>query len=354
MKKAAHPGKSDGLPHHFVRPSGSHPVPFGQTTKPDRERTRPNMSNEPLSRDLAAVLESIGRRVAETAEREKAAVPEPKPPAKILQFPLPFGDDTRAVSNSMARCPLFAAVKERQFFKDYVTAGKDGACTIEFAGEQLNQDDHDTLMQLVRMAVHKPFGEDVRVSVNSALLGLGRSTHAEQRRQFFEQISRIVRLTVRLTLPGLPRYEGHFVNDASTPQDQATLPRFRRHLTYSLNSKFSRFFNQHAYTLFDWQERVSLKGRGSELAKWLHLWIIGNADQYPHKVETLHRLSGSRDKTLKSFRQNLRQALGLLKDAKIIADWRIDPEADLVHIDRTPSPAQLQHQARKVRKPRKP
>jgi len=43
------------------------------------------------------------------------------------------------------------------------------------------------------------------------------------------------------------------LDDASTPQDQAELPRQRRRL----------------------------KGRGSELAKWLYLWIIGNAQQYP-------------------------------------------------------------------------
>jgi hypothetical protein len=310
-----------------------------------------------LPPDVATALEGLGRHIAEKAEREKAAAPEqqpkPKPPAKILQFPLPFGEDTRAVSNPMARCPLFAAVKERQHFKDYVTVGEEGGCIVEFKGEQLNQDDHDTLLQLVRMAVHKPFGEDVHVSVNSALLGLGRTTHAEQRRQFFEQTSRLVCGTVRLTWPGLPRYEGHFVNDASTPQDQATLPRFRRHLTYSLNSKFSRFYNQHAYTLFDWQQRMKLKGRGSELAKWLHLWIIGNADQYPHKVETIREKCGSRLKELRLFRRNLRAALDQLKAAGIIADWRIDPETDLVHIHRTPSPAQLEHLTRKGRKPRR-
>ena len=314
------------------------------------------MSREPLSRDLDAVLESLGRAIAEKSGQQKAAAPEPepKPPAKILQFPLPFGEDTRAVSNPMARCPLFAAVKERQHFKDYVTVGEEGGCIVEFKGEQLNQDDHDTLLQLVRMALHKPFGEDVRVSVNSALLGMGRTTHAEQRRQFFEQTSRLVCGTVRLTLPGLPRYEGHFLNDATTPQDQTTLPRFRRHLTYSLNPKFSRFYNQHAYTLFNWQERVKLKGRGSELAKWLHLWIIGNADQYPHKVETIREKCGSKTKDLYKFRQNLRAALDQLKSAAIIADWRIDPETDLVHIDRTPAPAQIRHITKKGRPHRKP
>ena len=64
MKKAAHPAKSSGLRHHFVRPSGSHPVPFGQTTKPDRERTRPKMSNDesgtptPTKREIRRSLDA--------------------------------------------------------------------------------------------------------------------------------------------------------------------------------------------------------------------------------------------------------------------------------------------------------
>ena len=154
---------------------------------------------------------------------------------------------------------------------------------------------------------------------------------------------------MRLTTPNV-RYEGHLLDDASTPQDQTELPQFRRHLEYRLNPKFARLYADSAYTLFDWQERLRLKGRGSELAKWLYLWIIGNAQQYAHKVETIQRLCGSQA-TLKEFRRILRQALDLLKGAGIITAWRID-EKDLVHIERTPSAAQLVHIAKKAKKPR--
>jgi hypothetical protein len=74
----------------------------------------------------------------------------------------------------MAKCALFAAVKERQHFKDYVLVGIVNGMKVEYAGEQLNQDDHDTLLQLVKMALHKPFGEDVFQSVN-AVLGFSRA-----------------------------------------------------------------------------------------------------------------------------------------------------------------------------------
>ena len=299
-----------------------------------------------LDAELRRSLASLGAHLAER-QAEAAKVP---PPATILQFPAPFGEHTRAVSNTLARGALFAPVKERQFFRQYVVVGQADGVTVEYKGEQLNQDDHDTFLQLVKMALHHPLGGDLEQAVNAVLRGLGRSNNQEQRRQLFAQVSRLVSGTVRLSTPSV-RYEWHLLDDASTPQDQAELPRLRRRLAYRLNPRFARLYAESAYTLFDAQERLKLKGRGSELAKWLYLWIIGNAQQYPHKVETIRRLCGSGDKTLKSFRQNLGKALEVLKAAGVIVAWRID-EADLVHIERTPSESQQKHLANKAKKPR--
>jgi hypothetical protein len=301
-----------------------------------------------LDAELRRSLASLG---AHLAERQAEAAKAP-PPATILQFPAPFGEHTRAVSNAIARSALFAPVKQRQFFRHYVVVGQVDGVTVEYKGEQLNQDDHDMFLQLVKMALHQPLGTDIRASLNAVLRGLGRSNNQEQRRQSVEQVSRLVSGTTRLTGPAV-RYEGHLLDDASTPQDQAMLdvPRLDRHLAYRLNPRFARLYAESAYTLFDAQERVKLKGRGSELAKWLYLWIIGNAQQYDHKVETIRRMCGSGDKTLYSFRQNLRKALDVLKAAGVIVTWRID-EADLVHIERTPSASQQKHLANKAKKPR--
>jgi hypothetical protein len=309
--------------------------------------TAPDMDRE-LIRALASMGAAMAEReVKDAAKRqtatEPAPQPEPPPTAKILQFPLPFGENTRAVSNPLARGALFAAVKERQHFKDYVTVYERDGTKVEFKGEQFNQDDHDTLLQLVTMALNKPFGVDIVQAVRAVLSGLGRTTNQEQRRQLYEQVSRLVSGTLRVTLPHMPIYEGHIIDDASTPQVQETLPRLRRHLAYRLNPKLARFYDKAAYTLFDYRERRKLKGRGSELAKWLQLWIIGNAEQYQIKVQTIREKCGSMDKTLRSFRQTLCRALDLLKEAGIITAWSIDPKSDLVTIERTPSPAQLEH-----------
>ena len=312
------------------------------------EATYPN-----FDADMRRSLASMGASIATREAAEVKATPEKLPAAKILQFPLPFDEDTRAVSNSLARGSLFAAVKERQFFKQYCLVGEVHGVKVEFKGEQLNQDDHDTLVQLVAMANHKAFGVDICQAVNAVLRGIGRTTHQEQRRQLFDQISRLVSGTIRLTTPST-RYEGHLLDDASTPHDQAELPQYRRHIAYRLNPKFARLYAESSFTLFDIQERGKIKGRGSELAKWLHLWIIGNAEQYKHKVETIRELCGSTIKDIHSFRQTLRRALDLLKEAGIITAWQIDPQSDLVTIERTPSESQQKHITQKAsRKPRK-
>lgn len=273
----------------------------------------------------------------------------PLAPVRLLQFPQLFGEDTRAVSNLLARCPLFAPVKERDHFKQYVTLYDADGIKLEWKGEQLNQDDHDTFLQLVRMAMDKPFGGDVVQPVNAVLRGMGRHTQQEQRLRLFEQVDRIRAGTLRVTPAGKPSYTGSLIIDMVTPQEQKDEPQHRRYFSYQLNPRLASLYSSNAFTLVDWRERLKIKGRGSELAKWLHLWIVSHAEQYAHRVETIREKCGSTDKNLKSFRQKLRFALDLLKEAGAINNWHID-EKDLVHIDRTPSAAQLEYLAKKATK----
>jgi len=317
------------------------------------EATYPNFDAD-MRRSLASMGASIATRKPEEAAEVKATPEKLPAAAKILQFPLPFGDDTRASSNLMARCALFAPVNERAHFKDYAVVGNVDGYLIEWKGEQLNQDDHDTLLQLIKMALHKPFGVDVVQSVNAVLKGLGRQTRQTQRQQFFREVDRLMSGTIRVTPKGGASYGGHLINDIVTPQDQQTEPQFKRFFSYQLNPKLAKHYENSAYTLIDWQDRVKLKGRGGEFAKWLQLFIESHAQQYPHRVETIRQLCGSNDKTLKSFRQKLRQSLDLLKEAGIIAAWQIDPQSDLVTIERTPSESQQKYITKKAsRKPRK-
>jgi len=270
--------------------------------------------------ELRALAERLGNAMAR-AQQDTAVE---KPTAQIIQFPL-FPEEKRPVSNDVARSALFSCVqgKDRQMFENALLATLEGI-EIRFTGRQFNQDDHDVLMQLVYMAAHKPLGEYVTVPANAILKALGRKIGKSQHKQLEGEITRLVSGTVIVRQKGVGKYIGHLVDNAF--KDDIT-----RRWRYRFNPDLRALYGPHAYTLIDWEQRITL--RGKDLARWLHLYLVGHAAPFPVKVAKLRQLSGSRTKELKNFRGKLRLALKDLKDASIIDDWMIDKN-DLVHVAR--------------------
>ncbi|TSA22465.1 MAG: TrfA family protein [Betaproteobacteria bacterium] len=324
-----------------------------QTTSPLAEmiaKTRGQQSGPCDTRAELAKLEKLieearqKERAAQAAQRQAAA---PQASAKILPFPLGIPDATRPVCNDMARAALFAAIqgKDRLLLENALLATVDGI-EIIFSGRQFNQDDHDTLMQLICMAArHAPLGEYVTIPATVILKALGRGTSGKEHEQLKAEIHRLVDNTVYLrnTKTGI-NYRGHLIDDAI--QDEKT--RFWR---FRLNPKMAVFYERNRFTLIDWEQRINL--RGKDLARWLHLYFAGNAAQYPVSVEFLREKSGSRAKSLRHYREKLRLALEQLKAIGFLISWNIDPASDLVSVERVPSPAQQRHIAKKAaNKPR--
>jgi hypothetical protein len=270
--------------------------------------------------ELRALAERLGNAMAR-AQQDTAVE---KPTAQIIQFPL-FPEEKRPVSNDVARSALFSCVqgKDRQIFENALLATLEGI-EIRFTGRQFNQDDHDVLMQLVYMAAHKPLGEYVTVPANAILKALGRKIGKSQHKQLEGEITRLVSGTVIVRQKSVGKYIGHLVDNAF--KDDVT-----RRWRYRFNPDLRALYGPHAYTLIDWEQRITL--RGKDLARWLHLYLVGHAAPFPVKVAKLRQLSGSRTKELKNFRGKLRLALKDLKDASIIDDWMIDKN-DLVHVAR--------------------
>ena len=279
------------------------------------------------------------RHYMEISERLKAER------AKRLRLPV-IPQETRPAVNDLARSSLFAAVqgKDRQRFVDEKLAVS-GETQLSFTGEQLNQDDHDLLMQLVFLASQHPIGETVTVSAHSILKALGRCTGKSQHDQLRGEFKRLVEGTVNLQTPKI-EYFGHLVDDARQHKES-------RLWGYRVNPLMGLLFSQDSYTLIDWEQRKALKGK--DLARWLQLQLATHAQPFPMKVETIRRLSGSRTKELYAFRQNLKAALDDLKTRGIIAAWHID-ENDKAHVDRgdATSASQQRHLIRNAPKPRKP
>lgn len=98
------------------------------------------------------------------------------------------------------------------------------------------------------------------------------------------------------------------------------------------------------WTAIDWDVRKKL--RRKPLALWLHGYLSSDAINYPTKVETLRRLSGSKTKELFHFKTNLRAALIDLEEA---TEGRMGGTivGDLVVWKCQPTPSQARHVAKK-------
>src|SRR6266516_3661600 len=142
-------------------------------------------------------LRASAERLALVMQSKPLAEPLP-PSAKIIQFPL-CPEATRPVSNDMARSALFSCIqgKDRRFIKDALMATVNGV-EIRFTGEQLNQDDHDLLMQLIFMAHKRPIGAWITVPAYAILKALGRKVSGKQYRELRADISRLAAGTVSI------------------------------------------------------------------------------------------------------------------------------------------------------------
>jgi len=259
--------------------------------------------------------------------------------AKIIQFPL-FPQETRPVSNDMARSALFSCVqgKKRRWLKNAVLATV-GDVRIEFTGEQLNQDDCDTLMQLIFMARNKPLGQFVVVSAYAVLKGLGRKHGGHDHEQLRQEIERLTKGSVAVRGEGL-NYVGHLIDESM--QDLRT-----RRWLYRFNVNMRVFFGLDNYTLIDWERRKNLKRK--DLARWLQLYWSTHSKPFPVSVDYLREKSGSQTAELREFRRMLRRALNDLANNGDVAEWKIDKPSDLVYVNRgkATSKAQVRHLSRK-------
>lgn len=280
---------------------------------------------------LRASIERLGNAMAKADAPEPEPTRELEPPssAKIIQFPL-FSETTRPVSNDLARSALFSCVqgKDRVFIKDALLPTT-GDREIRFDGEQLNQDDHDLLMQMVFMAQqqHKPPGSWVMVPAYAILQALGRQVGGKQYHELRADILRLARamVIIRDTKTRREVFGHHLV--AKAEQDEKT-----HHWIYRLDPDLRALYGDMTHTLIDWDQRLALKGK--DMARWLQLYFATHAKPFPVKVATLRDLSGSRAKALKHFRSRLKTALNDLRDNDDIERWEIDPTQDLLYVER--------------------
>jgi len=263
------------------------------------------------------------------------AVPaQRKENTEIVQLPL-WAEATRGTPNSFLRGALFAAIqgKEREYLKRQLLASRDGI-KIRFTGMQLDQSDLDVWEQAAELARFHPLGNVCHFHIHGFLKALGRNTGKSQHEWLKEVFSRLMSSGVEIT-HGRYTYGGSMLE--FTYDDVAEVYVLR------LNPKILSLYKA-GWTAIDRETRQKL--RRKPLALWLHGYLSSDAENYSTKVETLHRLSGSKTKELWKFKQNLKSALTELDKA---TDGRMGGTftGDLVNFKREPTLTQARHLAKK-------
>lgn len=235
---------------------------------------------------------------------QSAPTSEPeKSPVSTMQLP-PWSETTRGTPNSFLRGALFAAIhgKEREYLKRQVLASRDDI-SIRFTGMQLDQSDLDVWEEAAELAHRHPLGNVCEFSLYSFLKALGRNTGKKDHEWLKDVFSRLMASGVEIT-HGRYTYGGsmlEFFYDEKT----ATC-------ALRLNPQILSLYEA-GWTGIDRETRQKL--RRKPLALWLHGYLSSDAQNYDTKVETLHRLSGSKTKELFHFKANLKTALADLEAA---------------------------------------
>jgi len=250
--------------------------------------------------------------------------PEPeKPTAKIIQLPL-WPEPVHAVPNDVLRSALFAAIqgKTRRFMKMEIIASVEGV-TVKFTGEQLDQSDLDVWEQALHLMRQHPLGTECSFTGGSFLRLLGRAAGKNNYEWLKSSLNRLLSCSVEITngrkIVGTKFLAGYEIDEIT------------RAFKLTIDPKMAKLYSA-GWSVIDWEQRQKI--RGKPLALWLHGDLASHAEPFPRKVETLHRLCGSKDKLLRNFKRALQKALGDLKACGAITDWKIDPTTNLVSVDR--------------------
>ena len=280
-----------------------------------------------IEQKIARLKETAARKIAEGKAQKKAATPDRQ--LKLELWP----DEVRGVPNAILRGALFGVGQERTIHKKRTLVAAVEGYEIRFKGETFNQTDLDVLEGMLHLAMPHPLGKRVEFTVHSFLKALGRGTSGKHHEEFKEQVMRLVTGGIEITdTKARVTFMGTLVSKAFREEDSG------RYVVIFDKDMLNLY--EAGYSHIDWNQRMAL-GK-STLAKWLHGFYATHAKPYPYKVETLHNLCGSADKSLRSFRQKLKKALDELICVRAIDGWIIDQD-DLVTVQRTPSRAQQKH-----------
>ncbi|MHB0929647.1 MAG: plasmid replication initiator TrfA [Candidatus Nanopelagicales bacterium] len=236
-----------------------------------------------------------------------------------------WADSARGAPNVWLRGALFSAIqgKERRALKREVLATVSGV-SIRFTGWQLDQSDLDVWETLVHLAIRQKSSNQIEFTAHAILVELDRGVGKQQHEWLKDAIARLYSAGIELTSDKVT-YFGALLKGS---RDEAT-GRYKIELEPKLLALY-----QAGWTCMNWEQRQQL--RRKPLAQWLHGWYGSHNKAYPMKIETLRKLSGSRNGQLAGFRRQLGKALGDLQTVKAIKSWEF--KDGLLHVETSFTP----------------
>lgn len=259
--------------------------------------------------------EEMTGRIEALAQRRRAK--------EAIQLPICF-DDKRATPNSFIRSALFSAVlsKDRVFLNNVDLASQDGI-TVNYKGEQLNQDDLTLLLALIHLTKEQPLGSVVTLSAHSILKAMGLNTGGDEHKRLHEGIRRLNGCSVQISHVG-KKYGGPLIKEFY--QDENT-----GHYAVVLNPNLIKLFGDTQWTALDWQQRLVL--RRKPLAQALHAYFSSHMKPFPVTLEFLQKITGSRNTQPAGFKRLCRAALDNLVAIGFLQEYSF--KGDLLTVTRS-------------------
>mgnify|MGYP001006358295 CR=1 FL=1 len=267
------------------------------------------------------VLAKLSERV-----KTKKAIPR----AGEAQLPL-WKEHLRGLPNAMARSALFTCANPNADRREYKREKIHSVAGYEiyYNGIELRQDDEDVFLQVVHFARMHPLGDVVEISGKALLNALGWNGSSKSYNRLRDIIERLKEGTIKISHEsGNIGYAGSLIRKFAWQTQEKSGARTKWKIF--LEKEIIALFVDDAYTLLDWEDRAGL----GPLAKWLHSFYYTHKQPFPYKTKTLHSLSGSKSKTMNSFRRDLRAAHDELESIGFLKSWHHDAATDTFVVTR--------------------
>ena len=286
--------------------------------------------------DAVKKIEELAKKALQRS-KEQREQGKSKSEGSVVTLPI-WPASTRGTPNAFLRGALFSAIqgKERRALTGELLASQKGL-TIRYTGITLDQCDLDVWEAAVQIAHGHPLGNVCQFQINGFLKLLGRKNSGTEHAWLKDSLRRLMAAGVEIS-------DGHYSYGGSMLEWWHDIDNDTYQL--KLNPRILALYKA-GWTQIEWKIRQDLKRK--PLALWVHGWLSSNTENFPTKLETVRKLSGSINKQKAGFKRHLQKALTDLVAVGAINDFKV--EDDLVHILREPTRAQRRHIAKTSKKP---